>query len=419
MFRPLAGFIGWRYTRSRRQDQFLSFISLVSLLGMTLGVAALIIVMSVMNGFEAELRDRILALVPHGFVDAKDGRLQEWQTTADELTQTPGVVAAAPYIGGSAMMANRGAVRGVQLWAIDPTREQQVSDIGRLTVAGDYFSLAHDEFSIVIGDILARHLGVMVGDSVELILPRVTVTPMGIFPRQKRFTVRAIFRSGSQLDSTTAFIGLADGQRLYQLGDGVTGLRVAVDDIFSAQTVLARWLSTLEQGPHSEQFRARDWSQTQGSLFQAVKMEKLMVGLLLFVIIAIAAFNIVSILTMMVNDKRAAIAVLRTMGMRPQTVMSIFIVQGAAIGLVGVAVGAALGVPLALNAGAIVAGVEKLFGASLFDPQVYFITRIPSIVVGYDVIVVCIAAWLLSLLAAIYPAWRAAQVQPAEALRYE
>ncbi len=414
MFRPLAGFIGWRYTRSRRQDQFLSFISLVSLLGMTLGVAALIVVMSVMNGFEAELRERILALVPHGFVDAKDGRLQEWQATADELAQTPGIVAAAPYIGGSAMLANRGAVRGVQLWAIDPTREQQVSDIGRLTVAGDYFSLAHDEFSIVIGDILARHLGVLVGDSVDLILPRVTVTPMGIFPRQKRFAVRAIFRSGSQLDSTTAFIGLADGQRLYQLGDGVTGLRVAVDDIFSAQTVLARWVK-----PHSGQFRARDWSQTQGSLFQAVKMEKLMVGLLLFVIIAIAAFNIVSILTMMVNDKRAAIAVLRTMGARPHTVMAIFIVQGAAIGLVGVAIGAALGVPLAFNAGAIVAGIEKLFGASLFDPQVYFITRIPSIVVGRDVVVVCIAAWLLSLLAAIYPAWRAAQVQPAEALRYE
>ncbi len=417
MFRPLAGFIGWRYTRSRRQDQFLSFISLVSLLGMTLGVAALIVVMSVMNGFEAELRGRILALVPHGFVDAKDGRLEQWRETADDVASTPGVVAAAPYIGGSAMVAGAGAVRGVQLWAIDPAREQQVSDIGRLVVAGDYFALAHGEFGIVIGDILARHLGVMVGDSVDLILPKVTVTPMGIFPRQKRFTVRAIFRSGSQLDSTTAFIGLGDGQRLYQLGDTVSGLRVAVDDIFATQTVLARWLA--EQAPRAEQLRARDWSQTQGSLFQAVKMEKLMVALLLFVIIAIAAFNIVSILTMMVNDKRAAIAVLRTMGARPHTIMSIFIVQGAAIGFAGVALGAALGVPLAWNAGAIVAGIEHLFGASLFDPRVYFITRIPSIVVAGDVVLVCIAAWLLSLLAAIYPAWRAAQVQPAEALRYE
>lgn len=414
MFRPLAGFIGWRYTRSRRQDHFLSFISLVSLFGMMLGVAALIVVMSVMNGFEAELRGRILALVPHGYVDARQGRLNDWEATADALSQAPGVLAAAPYIGGSAMVASRGSVRGVQLWAIDPAREQQVSDIGRLVVAGDYFALAHDEFGIVIGDILARHLGLLVGDSIDLILPRVTVTPMGIFPRQKRFTVRAIFRSGSQLDSTTVFVGLGDGQRLYQMGDGVTGLRVAVDDIFSAQQVLARWTAS-----RSDQFRARDWSQTQGSLFQAVKMEKLMVGLLLFVIIAIAAFNIVSILTMMVNDKRADIAVLRTMGARPHTVMTIFIVQGAAIGFAGVAVGALLGVPLAINAGAIVAIIEQLFGANLFDPQVYFITRIPSIVVAADVLLVCIAAWLLSLLAAIYPAWRAAQVEPAEALRYE
>ncbi len=414
MFRPLAAFIGWRYTRSRRQDQFLSFISLVSLLGMSLGVAALIVVMSVMNGFEAELRDRILALVPHGFVEAKDGRLEQWRERADELAQVPGVIASAPYIGGSAMVARGGSVRGVQLWAIDPVREQQVSDIGRLVIAGDYLALAHDEFGIVIGDILARHLGVLVGDQIDLILPRVTVTPMGIFPRQKRVTVRAIFRSGSQFDSTAAFIGLGDGQRLYQLGQSVSGLRVAVDDIFQAQSVLTRAVA-----PHADTLRARDWSQTQGSLFQAVKMEKLMVGLLLFVIIAIAAFNIVSILTMMVNDKRGDIAVLRTMGARPHTVTAIFIVQGAAIGLVGVGTGALLGVPMALHAGAIVAAIERLFGAALFDPGVYFITAIPSIVVAADVVLVCIGAWLLSLLAAIYPAWRAAQVQPAEALRYE
>jgi lipoprotein-releasing system permease protein len=425
MFRPLAVFIGWRYTRSRRQDQFLSFISLVSLFGMVLGVAALIVVMSVMNGFEAELRDRILALVPHGFVDAKDGRLEQWQARADEISRVPGVVAVAPYIGGSAMIARGGSVRGVQLSAIDPVREQQVSDIGRLVIAGDYFALAHDQFGIVIGDILARHLGALVGDQVDLILPRVTVTPMGIFPRQKRFTVRAIFRSGSQLDSTAVFIGLGDGQRLYQLGDAVSGLRVAVDDIFSAQRVLARAVAsppealTGEKLLRNDELQMRDWSQTQGSLFQAVKMEKLMVGLLLFVIIAIAAFNIVSILTMMVNDKRGDIAVLRTMGARPFTVTAIFIVQGATIGLVGVGAGALLGVPLAFNAGAIVAAIERLFGASLFDPGVYFITTIPSIVVVADVVLVCIGAWLLSLLAAIYPAWRAAQVQPADALRYE
>lgn len=416
MFQPLAGFIGWRYTRSRRRDHFISFISLLSLLGMILGVAALIVVMSVMNGFEAELRGRILALVPHGFIDAPDGRLRDWQTLADSIGAESGggLVAAAPYIGGSAMLAGRGPVRGVQLWAIDREREPRVSTIGRHIVAGGLDELGHAPFGIVLGDILARHLGVDVGDSVDVILPRVTVTPMGVFPRQKRFTVVAIFRSGSQLDSSTVFIDLRDGQRLYQLGEAVTGLRVAADDLFTAGPLLQRW-----NEQHGGAYVVRDWSQTQGSLFQAVKMEKTMVALLLLVIVGIAAFNIVSILTMMVNDKRSDIAVLRTMGASPRSVMSIFMVQGAAIGLGGVLVGAALGVPLALNAGAIAAFFEQLAGMQIFDPRVYFVSRIPSVVIPLDVVAVCLLAWLLSLLAALYPAWRASHVQPAEALRYE
>lgn len=415
MFRPLAGFIGWRYTRSRRRDSFLSFISLISLLGMILGVAALIVVSSVMNGFEAELRDRILALVPHGFVDAREPPLQDWQALAAELEQAPGIAAAAPYIGGSAMLSRRGVVRGAQLWAVDVAAERRVSDVARHVVSGSYDALRNGEFGIVLGDILARHLGVMTGDSVELILPRVTVTPMGVFPRQKRFTVVATFSSASQLDSTTAFIALGDGQRLYQYGDGVTGLRVAVDDLFEAAQYLQRW----HAGHGDDGLRVRDWSQTQGSLFQAVKMEKTMVALLLFVIVAIAAFNIVSILTMMVSGKRSDIAVLRTMGALPRTIMAVFVVQGGAIGFAGIAVGALLGVPLALRAGDIVAWIERVTSMHLFDPSVYFITRIPSVVVPAEVVVVCLVAWLLSLLAALYPAWRAAQIAPAEALRYE
>jgi len=414
MFRPLAGFIGWRYTRSRRRDHFISFISLISLLGMILGVAALIVVMSVMNGFEAELRGRILALVPHGFVEAKDGYLRDWREIAAELEHTPGVVAAAPYIGGNAMLANRGPVRGVQLWAIDVPAERRVSAIARHVVEGDYDQLATTPFGIVVGDILARNLGVMVGDSLDVILPKVTVTPMGVFPRQKRFTVVAVFRSGSQLDSTTAFIRLADGQRLYQTGEAVTGLRVATRDLFEAGALLHHFAAR-----HDDALSVRDWSQTQGSLFQAVKMEKAMMALLLLIIVAIAAFNIVSILTMMVNDKRSDIAVLRTMGALPRTVMAVFVVQGAAIGLSGILVGAAIGVPLALNAGAIVAAVEKLLHMHLFNPQVYFISRIPSVVVPGDVIGVCVLAWVLSVIAALYPAWRAAHIEPAEALRYE
>jgi lipoprotein-releasing system permease protein len=420
MFQPLAVFIGWRYTRSRRRDHFISFISLLSLLGMILGVAALIVVMSVMNGFEAELRGRILALVPHGFIDAPDGRLQDWQALADSFDNSSasgnetGLVAAAPYIGGSAMLSARGTVRGVQLWAIDEAREQRVSAIGRHVVAGNLGQLGAAPFGIAIGDILARHLGVGIGDSIDAILPKVTVTPMGVFPRQKRFTVVAIFRSGSQLDSSTVFIDLRDGQRLYQLGDAVTGLRVAAHDLFAAGPQLQRW-----NAQHANAFVVRDWSQTQGSLFQAVKMEKAMVALLLLVIVAIAAFNIVSILTMMVNDKRADIAVLRTMGAAPRSVMAVFMVQGAAIGLAGVLTGAVLGVPLALHAGDIAAFFERLVGMQIFDPRVYFVSRIPSVVVPLDVLAVCALAWVLSLVAALYPAWRAAHVEPAEALRYE
>lgn len=414
MFQPLAGFIGWRYTRARRRDQFISFIALISLFGMILGVAALIVVMSVMNGFEAELRNRILAVVPHGFIEAPDGRLRDWRATAEKVSSAPGFVAAAPYVGGSVMLANRGPVRGAQLWAVEPEYEQRVSSVQRHIVDGNFAALDNMPFGVVLGDILARSLGVSVGESVDVILPRVTVTPMGIFPREKRFTVVAIFRSGSQLDSTTAFIHLRDGQRLYQMGDSVGGLRVAVTDLFEAGPTLQRWNAV-----HAGEYVVRDWSQTQGSLFKSVKMEKTMVALLLFVIIAIAAFNIISILTMMVNDKRADIAVLRTMGASPRTVLTIFVVQGALIGAAGVAIGAALGVPLALHAGAVVAYFEQLFGAQVFDPTVYFVTRIPSVVVPGEIARVCGMAWLLSLLATLYPAWRAAQIQPAEALRYE
>lgn len=414
MFQPFAAFIGWRYTRSRRRDQFVSFIALISLIGMVLGVAALIVVLSVMNGFEAELRGRILALIPHGFVDVKEGHLERWQPLADDIARTPGFIAAAPYIGGSAMVARSGPVRGVQLWAIDPDYESRVSSVQHHIVDGRYEDLASTSFGIVIGDILARQLNAMIGDSIDVILPQVTVTPLGIFPRQKRFTVTAIFRSGSQLDSTTVFINLRDGQRFYKTGTGVTGLRIAVDDLFEAGQLLQRWNTQ-----HDNKYQVRDWSMTQGSLFQSVKMEKTMVGLLLFVIVAIAAFNIVSILTMMVNEKRADIAVMRTMGASPQSMMAIFMVQGATIGLVGVALGALIGVPIALNVGEIVETLERLVGAHVFDPSVYFVTRIPSVVVAQDIFKICLIAWILSLLAALYPSWRAAQIHPAEALRYE
>lgn len=414
MYRPLTLSIGLRYFRTGRRDRFMSLVAWISMIGMLIGVLSLIVVMSVMNGFEAELRQRVLALVPHGFVDGPQGGLQDWRQWRETVERQAGVEAAAPYIGGSAMLMNRGSVRGIQLYAIEPQAERRISSIADKMVAGAYLDASGAPYEILLGDILARQLRVEVGDSVTLVLPRVTVTPLGIYPREKAFNVAGIFGAGTQLDGSTAFIRLGDGQKLYQLGDAVHGLRVHVADLFAAPRILAGVKRALPEG-----VQVTDWSQTQGSLFAAVKMEKRMVRLLLLFIVLIAAFNIISILTMAVSDKRSAIAVLRTIGASPAAVMGIFVVYGMATGVFGVALGVALGVPLAIHAGEIVAFVEKLLGMQVFNPQVYFITAVPSRLYWEDVATIAGAALLLSLLATLYPAWRAARVQPAEALRYE
>ncbi len=414
MYRPLTLAIGIRYFRAGRKDRFLSLVSWISLLGMLLGVLALIVVMSVMNGFESELRGRVLALVPHGFVDGPGGELNDWPQWQAQIEQQPGIVAAAPYIGGSAMLLKQGVVKGIQLYAIEPEAESRISAIGEKLVAGHYLDRSAAPYQILLGDILARQLRVSVGDSVTLVLPRVTITPLGLFPREKRFAVAGVFRAGAQLDATTAFIHLRDGQKLYQLGESVQGLRLQVDDLFAAPQRLAALAETMPAGAE-----VTNWSQTQGSLFAAVKMEKRMVRLLLLFIVLIAAFNIISILTMAVSEKRSAIAVLRTMGAKPRMVMGVFVIYGMATGAVGVLLGVALGVPLAMYTGSIVAWLEQLLGARVFDPQVYFITAVPSLLQWRDVITIALAALGLSFLATLYPAWRASRVQPAEALRYE
>lgn len=415
MIRPLSLAIGIRYFRSGRRDGFLSLVSWISLLGMFLGVLSLIVVMSVMNGFEAELRQRVLSLVPHGFVDGPDGRLSDWQRWADSVEQQPGIVAAAPYVGGSAMLLRQGNVHGVQLYAIDPEREKSTSAVAERIVEGRYLS-ADDggSYGILLGDILARQLRVSLGDSLTVVLPRVTVTPLGLFPREKSVRVIGLFSAGAQLDSTTAFMHLRDGQRLYQSGEDVQGLRVQVDDLYAAPARLAALKPVLPEG-----VAVTDWSQTQGSLFSAVKMEKRMVRLLLLFIVLIAAFNIISILTMAVSEKRSAIAVLRTMGARPASIMFTFVVYGMLTGVIGILLGVLLGVPLAMNVGPIVGALEGLFGTQVFNPQVYFITAIPSRLQWLDVLSIAAAAVSLSLLATLYPAWRASKIQPAEALRYE
>lgn len=414
MFQPLPLFIGLRYTRAKRRNQFISFVSLVSLLGMILGVVALVVVLSVMNGFENELRGRILAVVPHAYVHGPDDKLQDWPVVAEQLKAQPMVQGAAPFIDGTVMLSRPGMVRGAKLHAIDPAVENTVSSIGESMRQGQLSDLRAGDYNIVMGDILARYLGVYVGDEISVILPRVTVTPVGIFPRVKRFTVTGIFQVGADLDSNTVFIHLADGQKLFQLGDHVKGLRLQFDDLFAAQAYLPTVLKLLPEGS-----TAVSWSETQGSLFRAVKMEKTMVSLLLLIIVAIAAFNIVSILTMMVADKRSDIAVLRTMGATQGSIMSLFMIQGVTVGAAGVFIGIAVGIPVALNVGDIVQWFESILGTTVFNPQVYFISRIPSVLKMSDLVLIASCGFALSVLATIYPSLRAAKIQPAEALRYE
>ncbi len=412
---PLYLRIGIRYfRRASGNDRFLSLVSWFSLLGMLIGVVSLIVVMSVMNGFERELQQRVLSVVPHGYIEGPQRRLANWQNYANTLADNPQVSGVAPYVGGKAMLAVFKRLRGVSLYGINPEQERAVSAVSEHMIAGEYLSGDPGQYQIIIGDILARQLGVNIGDGVTVILPKVTVTPFGLFPREKEFTVSGVFSAGAQLDGSSAFIHIGDAQRLYQLGDDVEGLRLQLTDMFAAPQLLPMLAAQLPQGSV-----AVSWSDSQGSLFQAVKMEKQMVRLLLLFIVLIAAFNIVSILSMAVSAKRGSIAVLRTMGSTPGSIMAIFIVYGMATGLIGLGLGLLIGVPLAQHVGDVVAFIEQLSGMQLFNPQVYFITHLPSHLLWSDVVIVSSFALLLSLLATLYPAWQASRVQPAEALRYE
>ncbi|MGH1440322.1 MAG: lipoprotein-releasing ABC transporter permease subunit [Cellvibrionaceae bacterium] len=409
-------FIGLRYTRAKRRHQFISFVSIFSLLGMALGTLALIVVLSVMNGFDREIKQRILSVVPHGFVDQLP-RMRDWQSTAASISNAPGLVASAPYIGAFVMLGAKNSVHGVELQGILPEEESRVSNINRYILPPQKLeNLQPGEFGIVLGHLVARYLNVDVGDKLVMTLPQVSVTPAGIFPRVKRFTVVGLFEVGAQVDQSLALIHLSDAQRLFRYGKAVQGLRLQTDDIYRAANVVNSLSDTLME---SGQWDLRDWSQTQGSLFQAIKMEKRMVTLLLMIIIAVAALNIVTSLVLMVSDKRSDIAVLRTLGMTTRQIMAVFIVQGSVVGIVGILVGGILGSLLALNISDLVSWFESALGLYVFDPSVYFISQIPSELRQADVMLICGVGIVLSLLATLYPAYRAAQVEPAEVLRYE
>lgn len=413
MLTALTAHIGLRYTRAKRRNHFISFVSLFSLCGMALGVFALILVLSVMNGFDHELKQRILRVVPHGFLSTVEP-LSDWQALAGRVQKTPDLLGSAPFVGGQGLVSLGGDVRGLELQGILPHQEAEVSVVHQHMLIGRLSALQAGEFNIVLGSVLARSMGLTSGDKVTVTLPQVSVTPAGIFPRTKRFTVVGVFEVGAQVDQTLALIHLQDAQKLFRRGDAVDGLRLRFDDIYTAPQALNTLVNTLGEG-----YVGKNWSETQGSLFQAVKMEKTVVGVMLSIIVAVAAFNIVTSLVMMVAEKRTDIAVLRTMGMKPGDIVSIFMVQGTALGVAGIALGAILGVPAALYLPEFVSWIESATGMHIFDPNVYFVSFLPSRFEWSDALVVCATALGITIMATVYPSYRAARVAPAEALRYE
>lgn len=416
MIRPFELFIGLRYTRAKRRNHFISFISLISMLGIALGVTALITVLSVMNGFEKELRGRILSVASHVTITGPGERLHNWRAAAERIAANEQVEGRAPYIMGQGMLARGKAVSGVVVRGILPGEEPQVSDLGKKMVAGSLDDLDSGTFGIILGRELAWKLDADLGTQLSLIIPQGQVTPAGLLPRLKRFTVVGIFEVGMfEYDSGLALVHLQDAAKLYQLGDAITGLRLKVDDIYAAPIIGREIAMNLGD----DVYRVRDWSQEHANFFRALQIEKTVMFVILLLIVAVAAFNIISTLVMMVTDKEADIAILRTLGISSGSVMGIFMVQGTLIGFIGTLLGMVGGVALALNVETVVPFLERLFNTTFLAADVYYISELPSDMRWTDVARIATAAFGMSLLATIYPAWRAAQTQPVEALRYE
>ena len=407
--------VGLRYTRAKRRNHFISFISLTSMAGIALGVAALIVVLSVMNGFQTELRARILGVASHVQISGAGNRLADWQSIISVALKHPRVQAAAPFVNAQGMLSAGQAVRGAVVRGVLPADEDRVAEIGRHMRAGQLQALKGGEFGIVLGTDLARALGVLPGERVALIAPQGQVTPAGVIPRLKQFTVVGLFEIGMfEYDSGLALIHLEDAQRLYQMDGAVSGVRLKLDDLFAARTVARELMAKL-----GADLFASDWTRSHANFFRAVEIEKRVMFIILTLIVAVAAFNIVSTLVMLVTDKQADIAILRTLGASPRSVMEIFVVQGALIGVIGTLIGVVGGVLLALNVDVVVPAIENTLGFKFLAKDVYYISDLPSDVQAKDVATIGLVSLALSFLATIYPSWRASRVNPAEALRYE
>jgi lipoprotein-releasing system permease protein len=414
MFRPIAIFIGTRYTRAKRRNHYISFISLTSMIGLGLGVLAMIVVLSVMNGFQKEMSTRILGMVPHATLSAEQP-LADWKAVAEVARRNPQVIGAAPFAELEGMFSSRGVMQPILINGIDPAQERQVSIIGQHMQQGRLEDLRPGEFGVVIGEVTARRFRLNVGDKLTLIVPEVSSSASGITPRMQRLTVVGVFKVGAELDGSLALISVADASSILRIApQQVQSVRIALKDLYQAPQVSAAIAASLGAG-----YKSNDWTHTQGSLFSAMKMEKTMIGLLLLLIIAVAAFNIIATLVMVVADKRSDIAILRTLGATPGQIMSTFMVQGTVIGSIGTLVGGVLGVVVALNVSGWVAWLERASGVHILSSDIYYINNLPSDLQAADVLLICGAALLMSFLATLYPAWRASRTQPAEALRYD
>ena len=407
--------IGSRYVRSRSSNRFVSLISAISMLGIAIAVSVLILVLSVVNGFERELKDRLLSMTAHASIEDVDGRMRDWDALSEVAIANPRVRATAPFVDGQALLVFGEQLSGAELRGIEPLAEDQVSGVGGTMLQGELASLESGSFNVVLGIELAAELQVGIGEKVTVTLAEGIVTPAGVVPRTKRFVVSGIYRVGMyEFDRRLAFINISDAQKLYRMRDTVTGVRLAVTDIFAAPSVVRE--VALEYGAV---VLVNDWTRRHVNFFRSIQITKSILFVILLLVIAVAAFNIVSTLVMVVKDKQADIAILRTIGARPSSVLRIFVTQGSVIGIVGTAAGVLFGILLATNLETIVGSLESLFGIKFLAADVYFISDLPAELRVADIVKIASIALVLALVSTVYPAWVASRTAPAEALRYD